>query len=259
MPAFMRFVTERESPFGALSVYHDTVHDAHILVNDTTWHGWQFREPDRLDEPTGYYVRGSPIARLIEGLSPDARIAVAGLGAGVMATLARGGQSVTFYEIDPAVIELARDPSLFSFLSRAKARVSVIEGDAIARIADASARAFDLIAMDAFSGDHVSDGMLTVSAMERFVSRLAPGGVAAFHITSTSRGLDHRPDLARVARGLACATKDFRSKRLPRDPTLEIDEDLDLSAPVECRWAAVSRDASAIERLVAREGWTGLG
>lgn len=258
MPAFMRAVTARESPFGHLSVFHDTVHDAHILVNDTTWHGWQFRDASRLDEPTGYYVRGSPIASLITALRPDAHVAVMGLGAGVMATLVKRTQSLTFYEIDRAVIELARDEACFSFLARCTATVAVLEGDAIERITEAPVGAYDFIAMDAFSGDHVSEGMLSDRAMERFMSRLAPGAVAAFHLTSTSRGIDHRPELARVTRGLACAVKDYRSPRLPRDPDLEIDEGLDLSAPVECRWAAVSPDPSAIARLVADEAWTPL-
>ncbi len=255
----MRAVTSRESPFGHLWVFHDTVHDAHILVNDTTWHGWQFRDPARLDEPTGYYVRGSPVASLIASLGETAKIAVAGLGAGVMATLATRGHSLTFYEIDPAVIELARDPDCFSFLSRAPAEVTVVEGDAIERVADAPAGSYDFIAMDAFSGDRVSEGMLSDRAMERFVSRLAPRGICAFHLTSTSRGIDHRPELARVSRGLACAVKDYRSPPLPRDPTLEIDEDLDLSAPVECRWAVLSRDAARIAELIEREGWSPLG
>ena len=66
----MRPLTARESPFGRLSMFHNSVHDAHILVNDTTWHDWQFREPARLDEPTSYYAHGSPIAGLMASLRP---------------------------------------------------------------------------------------------------------------------------------------------------------------------------------------------
>ena len=255
MPAFMRPLTARESPFGRLSVFHDTVHDAHILVNDTTWHGWQFREPARLDEPTGYYAHGSPIAELMASLRPGARVAVVGLGAGVMASLAARGQAVTFFELDPAVIELARDPACFSFLLRCEARVSVREGDAVERIVEAPPGAFDLIAVDAFSGDAVSEGVLSPRAVERFVSRLAPDGLAAFHLTSTARGHDHRPEFARAARGLACAVRDHRSAPLARDPSLEIDPAVDLSAPVECRWAVASPSPAAVARLAR---WTPL-
>lgn len=258
MPAFMRPLTARESPFGRLSVFHDTVHDAHILVNDTTWHGWQFREPARLDEPTGYYAHGTPIAELMASLRPGARVAVVGLGAGVMASLASRGQSLTFYELDPAVIEIARDPSCFSFLVRCEAQVSVREGDAVERIVEAPTGAFDLIAVDAFSGDAVSEGVLSPRAVERFVSRLAPGGVAAFHLTSTARGHDHRPEFARAARGLACAVSDYRSTPLARDPSLEIDVGVDLSAPVECRWAVASPSAAAIARAASRARWSPL-
>lgn len=90
---------------------------------------------------------------------------------------------------------------------------------------------------------------LSPRAVERFVSRLAPDGVAAFHLTSTTRGHDHRPEFARAARGLACAVSDYRSAPLARDPSLEIDPDVDLSAPVECRWAVASPSPAAVARL----------
>jgi predicted O-methyltransferase YrrM len=254
----MRPIAVRESPFGRLSVFHDTVHDAHVLVNDTTWHGWQFRAPSRLDEPTGYYAPGSPIAELMAALRPGARVAVVGLGAGVMASLAAQGQSMTFYEIDPDVISLARDPSLFSFLLRCEAEVSVREGDALQRVTEAPPGTYDLIAVDAFSGDAVPPAMLSPEAVARFVSRLAPHGVAAFHLTSTSQGKDHRPALARAARGLAAAVRDHHSAPLPRDRSLEIDEDFDLSAPVESRWAVVAPRAASLARLTASAQWQPL-
>jgi hypothetical protein len=83
----------------------------------TTTHGTagQNCDPERKTLPTSYYTETSPIADLFSQLSDSARIGVIGLGVGVCASLARQGQHMTFYEIDPVVIEIARDPRFFRF------------------------------------------------------------------------------------------------------------------------------------------------
>ncbi len=255
----MREVVAHETPFGRVAVLEDMVQRAHILLNDATWHGWQFRAPERLDEPAGYYAATSPVAELFRALSPRAHVAVVGLGAGVMASLGAPGQSITFYELNPVVVELARDASLFSYLARTRSRCEVVVGDAVERITEAPAGAYDLLAIDAFNGDEVSNAVLSREAVARFVSRLARGGVIAFHITSTSRGDDHRPVIARAAEGMACAYKDGRSPRLAHDSSLEIDPAVDLSMPVECRWAVTAPERAVIDELVRERGWTAIG
>lgn len=255
---FMRELAVRESEYGRLAVLHDTVHNAHVLENGGTWHGWQFRDDDRLDEATAYYSAGSPIAELLRR-APSARAAVVGLGAGVMASLAAPGQSLTFYELDPAVIEMATEPRWFSFLSRAKGRCAVVEGDALARITEAPRGHYDLIAVDAYLGPEAPDATRSVRAVERYLSRLARAGVIAFHVTSTAQEHDHRPAIARVCAGLSCAWKEHASPRLAHDPSLEIDPAFDLSMPVESRWVAASPDARAIGALIDDAGWSPLG
>lgn len=255
----MRELVVRESAFSRLAVLEDTVHRAHILENDHTWHGWQFRDPERLDEPTGYYARGSPVAELLERALPrEARVAVVGLGAGVLAAYATPSRAFTFYEIDPAVVELARDEAYFSFLARAAGPCEVEVGDAVRRVLDAPPGRFDLVVMDAFFGPDVSPAMLSRDVVDRFASRLAPGGLLAFHVTSTRRGHDHRPALARVAPHLAGACRDWSSPPLPRDPDLDIDPDVDLSAPVECRWVALAPRERDVRRLAEALGWSPL-
>lgn len=176
-----------------------------------------------------------------------------------MASLGAPGQSITFYELNPVVVELARDASLFSYLARTRSRCEVVVGDAVERITEAPAGAYDLLAIDAFNGDEVSNAVLSREAVARFVSRLARGGVIAFHITSTSRGDDHRPVIARAAEGMACAYKDGRSPRLAHDSSLEIDPAVDLSMPVECRWAVTAPERAVIDELVRERGWTAIG
>jgi hypothetical protein len=253
----MRERAAREGPFGPVRVVEDMVHRAHVLLHGDTFHGWQFRDDERLDEPTGYYAAGSPIARLVADAGPGAHVAVAGLGAGVMASLAAPGQRFTFFELDPAVVAIAHDPSLFSFLARSRGRCEVVERDALDGLLALSAAALDLVVMDAFVDDAVAPHVRTPAAVRGLLARLRPGAILAWHVTSTKRGDDLRPELARAAgEGVACASIDWRSDPLPRDPTLEIAPEVDLSAPVECRWVAMG-GAARVASLAA-SGWTPL-
>lgn len=256
IPAFMRTLEAREGSFGPVAVLHDTVHDAHILLHGDTFHGWQFRDPARLDEPTGYYAAGSPIARLVASLAPDAAVAVAGLGAGVMASLPTAGQSMTFFEIDPVVVSFARDTRYFSFLERARGRCDIVLGDAVDGLLARPPASYDLVAMDAFLDAEVPASVRSPAAVAGLARRLRPGGLLAFHVTSTKHGDDLRPALAAAAPGLACAALDWASERLPHDPDLEIAPEVDLTQPVECRWVAMGDD-DAVAPLVA-SGWTAL-
>lgn len=256
IPAFMRELAAREGAFGRVAVLDDTVHDAHILVHGDTFHGWQFRAPERLDEPTGYYAAGSPAAGLVAAAGPRASVAVAGLGAGVMASLLAPEQRMIFFEIDPAVVALARDASLFSFLNRARGRCEVEVADALDGLLARPAASFDLVVMDAFVDDAVPAGVRAPAAVRAIAARLRPGGLLAWHVTSTKRGDDLRPALAAAAGPMACASVDWRSGRLPHDPTLEIAPEVDLTQPVECRWVVMG-EAPAVARLAA-SGWTPL-
>jgi spermidine synthase len=257
-PGFMRVLAERESPFGKVTVVHDTVSRVHAILNNDTWHGWQNCDPERKTLPTSYYTETSPVADLFSLLSDNARIGVIGLGVGVCASLARQGQHITFYEIDPVVIEIARDPRYFSFLADSKATCDVVEGDALTTIFETPAEYFDLLLLDAFFGDEVSGETQSADAVRRFGSRLAPDGTLAFHITSTQRRDDHIPSIVAATPGYSLAHRTGMSDPTPRDPDLEIEEIWDLSLPVISRWAVASRNNATISTLIDAYGWTAL-
>ncbi|MFO0625400.1 MAG: hypothetical protein U0325_07240 [Polyangiales bacterium] len=253
----VRELHARDTPYGRVAVVHDLAHNAHVLEHDGTWHGWQFRDPDRLDEPTGYYYPGTPLWQLVTSLPPGARVGVAGLGAGVMATLTREGHHMTFYEIDPAVAEIAQDPQWFSFLARARGRCDVVVADALQGFAKAP-HLFDVVVADAYVGHDVAPGMISPEAVDVLSRALSPRGLLVFHATATATGVDLRPAVAEAARGLHCASCDGRSPRLPRRDAYEIPPGFDLSEPVETRWIVASRDASRVRALVLDEGWQRL-
>jgi spermidine synthase len=127
---------------------------------------------------------------------------VVGLGAGALAAYAAPGERWTFFEIDPAVIAIARDPRLFTYLADALRRgaVRVVAGDARVSLAAVADGSFDLLVLDAFSSDSIPAHLLTREALALYLRKLAPRGVMAFHISN--RTLDLEPVVAAAADAL---------------------------------------------------------
>lgn len=172
----------------------------HALVHGTTMHGIQYTDPELRRAPAMYYHRAGPIGEVFAARATELdRVAVVGLGVGTLATYGLPGQQFTFYEIDPAVVAIARNPELFTYLADSPADVEVIVGDGRLGLA-ADRNTYDLLIMDAFSSDAVPVHLMTSEALALYVQRLAPGGVIAFHVTS--RHLELEPVLGTVARSL---------------------------------------------------------
>jgi hypothetical protein len=156
--------------------------------------------------PTTYYARSGPMGQLLDDL-PDRdvtrRAAVVGLGAGTMACLSRPGDRWTFFERDPAVVRLARDKQLFSYL-RDCGNYEVELGDGRRSLAARQDGEFGLIVIDALAADATPVHQLTRQAVEGYERKLSPRGVLAFNVTSPH--LDLAPVLGNVARadGLTC-------------------------------------------------------
>jgi len=198
--------------FGALRVLEDREAGTRRLMHGSTLHGQQSLDPALREEPSTYFTRRGPIGGLLGRPRPGsgARVAVVGLGTGTLACYARPGESWTFYEIDPAVVRAAEDPSCFTYLADARRRgaeVAVVEGDARLRLADAPDGAAAMIVLDAFSSDAVPVHLLSREAIALYRRKLAPGGLLAFNITN--RYLDLEPLMARQAEdaGLACRVR----------------------------------------------------
>ncbi len=118
-------------------------------------------------------------------------MAVVGLGAAALACYADPAQGWTFYEIDPAVARVARDPRFFTYLADSRAgSLAVVLGDARLRLRDAPGHGFGLIVLDAFSSDAVPFHLLTREALRLYRRKLAAGGLIAYHITNRYLDLD---------------------------------------------------------------------
>jgi hypothetical protein len=174
----------------------------HVFLSGTTVHGRQSFSPAPDDTPLSYYHPTGPIGQYFRSTAADARphaVAVIGLGAGALASYGRAGDSFTFYEIDPAVVGIASDPALFTFLRDSRAAVSTVVGDGRLALAATTER-YDTIVLDAFSSDAIPVHLITREAVDLYTHRLAAGGVLAFHISN--RYLDLAPILARISSDL---------------------------------------------------------
>ena len=116
-----------------------------------------------------------------------------GLGAGTMAAYGEPGQQMTFFEINPAVVDVARDPQLFTYLRDSRADVHVVVGDGRLGLQAEPATSYDMIVLDAFSSDSIPVHLLTREAIQMYADRLRPGGILVFHITNIT--FDLRPVL----------------------------------------------------------------
>ena len=175
----------------------------HRLFHGSTLHGQQSLDPSSSREPSTYYSRSGPVGQIFDALKPrlqqsGTRVAVVGLGAGSLATYALPTQDWTFYEIDPAMERIARDPRYFTFLRDSEARSLDVElGDARLRFHDAPDRGYRLIILDAFSSDSLPVHLITREAIELYRAKLAPGGVLVFNLSN--RYVDLDPVMGRQA------------------------------------------------------------
>ncbi|HEU4828526.1 MAG TPA: fused MFS/spermidine synthase [Gemmatimonadales bacterium] len=166
---------------------------AFTLAHGTTTHGMQFADSARREIPLAYYHRGGPVGELFRSLplSPlPLRVAVVGLGTGAIAAYGEEGDRFDFYEIDPAMERLARDPRWFSYLEDSEADVRVILGDGRLTMAEVPDSSYDLIFLDAFSSDAIPVHLLTREALAMFAGKLAPEGILAVHLSNRYLRLD---------------------------------------------------------------------
>ncbi len=223
------------------------------LVHGTTVHGLQSLKPGFERDPLTYYAPRSGVGLALANLpalyGANARVGAVGLGAGTVACYARPGQDWRFYEIDPAIAKIARDPAKFTFLSRCLPDVPVILGDARIVIAAEPANGLDVLVIDAFSSDAVPMHLLTREALAVYRRRLTPDGLLIMHISN--RFLDLEPILAAAkADGWHSILRDYEA------------------APEESRrgyatsaWVALAQNPAVLDRLVivsGKEPWRAL-
>lgn len=219
--------------YGTLAVrdHTENTEPRRSLVHGTIRHGYQFLDPARRDVAASYYGPDSGVARVLRARQAQGpvRVGVVGLGAGVLASFARRGDEFSIYEINDAVVEIAR--TQFTFLEDARARGAALEivmGDARLSLERQPPQRFDVLIIDAFSSDAIPMHLLTREAFQQYQRHLRPDGVLVVHISN--RYLDLEPVCARAAQELHRSARLLRTSMTPTtDPSdwviVGIDED----------------------------------
>lgn len=167
--------------FGVHRVTGDSI--SHYLVHGNTTHGRQNTEYPLI--PLTYYHHSGPIGQVLDTFGPAIqKCAFIGLGVGSLAAYGTPYRDITFFEIDPSVRDLASDPKLFTYLRDSKARnLNIVIGDGRQELAKEEGP-YDLIVVDAFSSDSIPSHLLTIEAMQMYMSKLGKHGIIAYHTSN---------------------------------------------------------------------------
>jgi hypothetical protein len=244
--------------FGVLRVVDDQSLNLHSFLHGGTVHGRQSTAPDRRCEPLSYYHREGPLGRIFtqfESSERGSNVAIIGLGTGATVAYSKPQERWTFYEINPAVVSVARSRNYFSYLDDcAAAPVEIVLGDARLKLHNAPDRAYDLLVLDAFSSDAIPVHLMTQQALDLYLSKLAPGGLIVFHISN--RNLDLTGVVADLAksRNLSCLSMLDMTPQQPngKDPSHWV-----VMARSSADYGTLAQEANA--RLLSSSGknvWT---
>jgi hypothetical protein len=229
--------------------------DYRVLSHGTTMHGLQMLSPEQRRTPTTYYAPSSGVGLAMQQAEwlygTNAHVGVVGLGTGTLSCYARPGQDWRFFEIDPAMVDIATRKGYFSFVSDCAPTAQMIVGDARLTLARQPKGSLDILALDAFSSDAIPMHLLTREAFRVYAEALQPAGLLLVHVSN--RYVDLVPVVSADAQagGWQAAILDY-------DPN---EQEVEQHA-VRSIWIALSRDPAKIAAISAaslgRGTWTVL-
>ena len=238
--------------FGVLRVRRDPSEKFLVLLSGSSMHGAQSLDPQTLHVPLMYYFASGPAGDALGPLSsPGAaspgenvprRVGVIGLGVGSLAAYARSGDSWTFFELNPRVVDIAK--RYFSYLTSVPPGTEVLveEGDARLRLRGGPATRFDVLVLDAFSSDAIPLHLLTREALAIYRRALVPGGVLLAHISNVHVTLEPVfASLAADAGMLAIGRSDHEGTAEER-----------AMQKADSHWVALSTSADKLDAIAAK-------
>ncbi len=241
--------TER-SFFGVNRVIYEAKTNAYSLLHGTTLHGKQIHYPNGQLEPLTYFHPSGPIGQVFSSLASHRlqRVGVLGLGIGTLVAYAQPSQQWTFYEIDPTVVQLARDRRFFTFLTDAKVKPAVVLGDGRLALQQTADQTYDLLIMDAFSSDAIPVHLVTHEAVQLYLSKLAAGGLLAVNISN--RYINLEPVLAALAKEVGLVGLQQRDEQVSvRDRA---------AGKLPSHWVLLARQQQDFGSLVQDQRWRSL-
>lgn len=209
------------------------------FLHGTTLHGLEWTDHRRFI-PLGYYSPNTPLNDVFSRDYFSARrVGAVGLGAGTMAMFSKPDMSMDFYELDPDVLEIAKD--YFWYLSLSPGPVRVAVGDARISLAAAPEVVYDVLVIDAFGGDSIPFHLINKDVISLYRQRMDPRGGLLFHISNRYFSLE--PVLANIAAatGANAALKEAKQDGLT----------------LQTFWVVLTWDRERFDRMV-KEGWQPL-
>jgi uncharacterized membrane protein len=195
--------------FGVHKIVVTTDGRYHLLAHGTAVHGAEKVLNDDGTPVTGrpeaisYYYKESGISRAIAAVRArkggPLRAAVIGLGSAALTCASQPGENWKFFEIDQAIVDIARDPNRFSFIQKCHPDLQPVMGDARLTFVKEPDGVYDLIVVDAYSSDAIPVHLATREAMTIYKSKLAPHGAIVVHVSN------RHLELASVIVGIADA------------------------------------------------------
>jgi hypothetical protein len=224
----------------------------HVLMHGTTIHGAEKLQNDDgtpiagRPEPISYYYKdggiGQGITAIRERKGAPIRVAVIGLGSGSLTCAAQPGESWKFFEIDQSMVDTARDPKYFTFVSQCAPDLQPVMGDARLTFANEPDGVYDLIIVDAYSSDAIPIHLATEEAMAIYKSKLAPQGAVLMHVSN------RHLELASVVVGIADAN-DLKSWVYSEDSGRDADYIFSTSAVIS------AREEADVGKIASSEVW----
>lgn len=219
-----------------------------VLLHGRINHGMQTQVEGLRRLPSTYYSLRSPIGQTFEILrqTHDTRpVGVVGLGVGTLATYAQPGQEFDFFEIDPVIAEQARMPSRFTYLADSAGSVNVLIGDGRKLIESQPDGKYRLLVLDAYSSDSIPVHLLTVEALDVYMSHTTEDGWLLFHVTNGFINVRQIVANGAATHGWAA----IEQTHWPRES-----QDIELGATTS-EWVAVARNRNALAPLLASGAW----
>jgi spermidine synthase len=154
-----------------------------VFSNGTTLHGQQYIDKNKKKEPLSYFHHDTPVGKLLDSnIFRVKNMGIVGLGVGTLAAYGRDGQEIDFFELDPDIFDIAN--TFFTYLKDSRAKINYIFGDARISLKKVPEHRYDLLIVDAFSGDSVPVHLLTVEAIQEYKKHLKPEGTILFHVSN---------------------------------------------------------------------------
>jgi hypothetical protein len=228
----------------------------HCLSHGTTLHGVERKVDVRPIFPLSYYSREGPVGDVFRtGLinRRAEKVGIVGLGCGTIAWYGRSWQQFDFYEIDPMVVSIASNPEYFTYLSRSKAKIRMIVGDARVKLRQAPDHEYDMLILDAYSSDSVPVHLLTLEAFAMYKRKIKPDGLIVLHISN--RYFKLSPVVARILSQLQLHSLEKFDD--PKNYSLKYDwyDEIQLSKSF---WVAASPDLQRVSQLKIFPGWKSM-